>query len=70
MLQVLLNKDHAVGVEALTDSKTRLFKARREIILSAGAIGTPPILQLSGIGPKEHLNKMKVTCLFVKDTLA
>ncbi|XP_051160394.1 glucose dehydrogenase [FAD, quinone]-like [Leptopilina boulardi] len=34
--------------------------ARLEIIVSAGSIQTPQLLMLSGIGPKEHLSKMKI----------
>ena len=39
---------HATGVELVTGER---LAARREVILAAGAIGSPQILQLSGIGP-------------------
>lgn len=34
--------------------------ARREVILAAGAIGSPQLLMLSGVGPQEHLSSLKV----------
>jgi choline dehydrogenase len=37
--------------------------ARREILLSAGAVGSPKILMLSGIGPKRHLDEFGVSFL-------
>lgn len=40
----------AEGVEVLQDGTHRLFHARREVILAAGAVDSPKLLQLSGIG--------------------
>ncbi|MEQ5801155.1 GMC oxidoreductase [Halomonas sp. H10-9-1] len=41
----------ASGVRVLRDGKESLARAGREVILAAGAIGSPQLLQLSGIGP-------------------
>lgn len=53
--KILLKDRKAEGVEySLGDSVLRAF-ARREVILSAGAVGSPQLLQLSGIGPGDLL---------------
>jgi choline oxidase len=55
----------ATGVHYL-DSRTFRYsavRARREVILSAGAIGTPTLLMLSGIGPAEHLRAVGIDVL-------
>jgi choline dehydrogenase-like flavoprotein len=54
----LLIKDGAVtGVEVQHDGVVKQFAARKETILSAGAIGSPHILELSGIGRGEVLQQ-------------
>ena len=48
------------GVEYLRDGKLVTVRAEREIVVSAGAINSPQLLMLSGIGPADHLRKVGV----------
>ena len=50
----------AKGVEWIKDGKLQSADADREVILSAGALQSPQILQLSGIGPAELLRAFKI----------
>lgn len=45
------------GVEVVRGGKTLQVNASQEVVLCAGAIGSPHLLQLSGIGPAEHLRE-------------
>ena len=49
--RVLLERTTAVGVEWLEENALHQARAEREVILSAGAVQSPQLLQLSGIGP-------------------
>jgi len=55
--KVLIENGRAVGVRARHKGKMVDVKARCEVILSAGAIGSPQILMLSGVGDGEELSR-------------
>jgi choline dehydrogenase len=53
--RVLVESGRAVGVEYRRGGETHTIRARREVILCGGAIHSPHLLMLSGIGPAAHL---------------
>ena len=53
--KVLFDGKRAVGVAFRQDGAIRSVRARKEVILCGGAIGSPQILMLSGVGPQDHL---------------
>lgn len=55
--RILVDRGRAVGVEMMDGT---VHRARREVILASGAIGSPRLLMLSGIGPADHLRKVGV----------
>ncbi|KIK53500.1 hypothetical protein GYMLUDRAFT_232744 [Collybiopsis luxurians FD-317 M1] len=60
--KIVFNESHggqlvATGVEVISDGKKLTLKAEKEVILAAGSFQSPQLLELSGIGKKEILQK-------------
>ena len=53
--KIIIENSSAVGVEIKNKNKLEKIFAEKEVLLSAGAINSPQILMLSGVGPKEEL---------------
>jgi len=58
--KVEIEGDVATGVTFYQGKKLVTVQANKEVIMSAGAYGTPQILQLSGVGPQAHLNELGI----------
>lgn len=61
--RVVLDGRRATGVEVEVDGRREIISASREVILTAGALETPKLLMLSGIGPGAELRKHDIDCL-------
>jgi choline dehydrogenase len=59
--RIVLEGHRAVGVEVVRGGRAVQLRARREVIVCAGAINTPQVLQLSGIGAADPLAKLGIT---------
>ncbi|CAK1590448.1 unnamed protein product [Parnassius mnemosyne] len=60
--KVLIDKNdkRAYGVQFIKDETKQIVYAKREVILAAGAIASPQILMLSGVGPAQHLKEVGI----------
>ena len=58
--RVLFDATRATGVEWARDGVLQRARAAREVVLAAGAIQSPQLLQLSGIGPADHLGALGI----------
>jgi choline dehydrogenase len=61
--RILFNGKRALGVEYQRGAAVERAEAAREVILSAGAVNSPHILQLSGVGGAEHLKRVGIPVL-------
>jgi choline dehydrogenase len=58
--RILFEGERAVGIEYLRYGRLKKIRAKREVILSGGAVNSPQLLQLSGVGDPEHLTKLDI----------
>ncbi|XP_066991767.2 glucose dehydrogenase [FAD, quinone] [Anabrus simplex] len=54
------NTKTAIGVEFVRNGRTEFVRVGKEVIVSGGAINSPQLLMLSGIGPKEELERVGI----------
>lgn len=54
------DRKQVTGVQFVVGNRKSVVNVQKEVILSAGAVNTPQILMLSGIGPKEHLKQHEI----------
>ena len=58
--RILFEGNRAVGVEYLRAGERRVVRAAREVIVAGGAVNSPQLLQLSGIGPPALLGELGI----------
>ncbi len=58
--RIILEGTRAIGVEFVQNGQVKRYRAEREVICSGGAINSPQLLMLSGIGPADHLREVGV----------
>lgn len=58
--RILVSKNRAHGVEVTIGGEVKILRARSEVILSAGALQSPQLLMLSGIGSSEGLRRLGI----------
>ncbi|HMI89263.1 MAG TPA: GMC family oxidoreductase N-terminal domain-containing protein [Polyangiaceae bacterium] len=61
--RIVIEKQRARAVEFIDGSRKKTATARREIVLAAGAIASPQLLQLSGVGPADELSRLGVAVM-------
>ena len=61
-MQIIFDGKRAVGVQYVHSGiDVAIVYVNKEVLLSAGTIGSAKLLMLSGVGPSEHLNHLSVS---------
>ncbi|MYV57044.1 GMC oxidoreductase [Streptomyces sp. SID3212] len=58
--RLLIDNGRCLGAEYVRDGRPRTVRAERDVVLSAGTVGSPRLLMLSGIGPAAHLRRIGI----------
>src|SRR5215212_511650 len=58
--RIRVENGRAIGVETVENGRPSLLRAEREVILAAGAIGSPKLMLLSGMGPADELRQLGI----------
>lgn len=58
--RIVVEKGRAIGVELMEGGRPTLLRAEREVLLAAGAIGSPKLMLLSGMGPADELKALGI----------
>src|SRR5665811_274839 len=61
--RIVFDQHRACGVEFARDGRLEQVHAETEVILAAGSYNSPQLLMLSGIGPAQDLNRLRISCL-------
>ena len=62
--KVIIENNQAIGIECISDGSTNRYYCSAEVILSGGALQSPQILQLSGIGPANLLRQHEISVIY------
>ncbi|WP_442582701.1 GMC family oxidoreductase [Mesorhizobium sp. ASY16-5R] len=67
--RIIFEGKRAVGIEYEQNGASQTVRAGREVILSAGSINSPQLLQLSGVGPANHLKNLGIDIVHANENI-
>ncbi|MEQ1950005.1 GMC family oxidoreductase [Mesorhizobium yinganensis] len=67
--RIIFEGKRAVGIEYERNGAKHTVRAGREVILSAGSINSPQLLQLSGVGPADHLKSLGIAIVHANENV-
>ncbi len=59
--RIVVEHGRAIGIEVIENGRSSVIRAEREVLVPSGAIGSPKLLMLSGIGPADELRRLGIT---------